>query len=143
MSRPVALITHCQEFSASHRLHNSALSDEENRRIFGPCNNPHGHGHNYVLEVTVRGEPGETGEQLEAATFDAVVATEIVDRWDHRNLNEDLPEFASLNPTAEEIARIAWQRVQGPLEGSALGRVRLHRIRIRETDRNHVEYLGD
>ncbi len=136
-------VTRVYEFSAAHRLHSPSLTDEENLRVFGKCNNPRGHGHNYILEVTVRGEPGETGELLEAATFDTIVATEIVDRWDHRNLNEDLAEFANLNPTAEEIARIAWRRVKDPLEGSAPGRVRLHRIRIRETDRNHVEYLGD
>jgi 6-pyruvoyltetrahydropterin/6-carboxytetrahydropterin synthase len=136
-------LTRTYEFSAAHRLHSSALSDSENVRVFGKCNNPRGHGHNYVLQVTLRGEPGGSGEVLDATAFDRIVASEIVDRWDHKNLNEDVAEFADRNPTAEEIARVAWSRLAAPLDDAANGRARLHRIRVQETERNHVEYHGD
>ena len=135
-------VTRVYEFSSSHRLHSPNLSDEENVSVFGKCNNPNGHGHNYVLEVTVRGEPGETGELIDAAAFDRVVEGEIVSRWDHKNLNEDVAEFRGVNPTAEEIARLAWRRLEGGL-ANASGAARLFRIKIRETERNHVEYFGD
>jgi len=136
-------VTRTYEFSAAHRLHSRALSEAENARVFGKCNNPSGHGHNYVLEVTLRGRPDASGEVLEAPAFDRIVNSEIVDRWDHKNLNDDVPEFSDRNPTAEEIARVAWNRLADPLDRAAHGRARLHRIRVRETERNHVEYLGD
>jgi 6-pyruvoyltetrahydropterin/6-carboxytetrahydropterin synthase len=134
-------VTRVYEFSASHRLHSPRLPDEANREIFGKCNNPAGHGHNYVLEVTVRGAPGVDGEVLPGAELDRIVEREVIGRWDHRNLNVDLAEFRAVNPTAEEIARTAWRRIAAamPAEGPA----RLHRIKLRETERNHVEYFGD
>lgn len=136
-------VTRVYEFSASHRLHAPALSAEENVAVFGKCNNPAGHGHNYVIEVTLRGGLGDRGELLDAATFDRIVKAEVVDRWDHRNLNVDLGEFAGINPTAEEIARAAWRRLAGPLAAAAGGHARLVRVKLRETARNHVEYFGD
>jgi len=139
-------VTRIYEFSASHRLHSAVLGDDENRRVFGKCNNPAGHGHNYVLEVTLHGAPGEHGELLPAPVFDRVVAGEVSERWDHRNLNEDLEEFTGVNPTAEEIARLAWRRLAGPLaaaaEASGTG-AKLWRVKLRETARNHVEYFGE
>lgn len=134
-------VTRRFEFSASHRLHSPALSDAENERLFGKCNNPAGHGHNYVLEVTVAGDPEPGRELVPAAEFDRLVQEAVVDRWDHRNLNEDLPEFEGVNPTAEEIVRIAWHRLSGAF-GDARG-ARLARVKLRETERNHVEYTGD
>jgi 6-pyruvoyltetrahydropterin/6-carboxytetrahydropterin synthase len=134
-------VTRTYEFSASHRLHSAALTEEENRRVFGKCNNPAGHGHNYVLQVTLRGEPGESGEVVRAAEVDRIVGQAVVDRWDHRNLNEDLSEFAHVNPTAEEIVRVAWGRLEKPLRTAAPG-ARLHRLKLLETPRNHVEYFG-
>ncbi len=133
-------VTRFYEFSASHRLHSDRLSDEENRDVFGKCNNPAGHGHNYGLEVTLRGTPGPDGELFPAARFDALVAREIVDRWDHRNLNEDLDEFRGVNPTAEEIVRIAWERLEPEFRAAGAA---LHRLKLRETDRNHAEYRGE
>ncbi|MBZ0268395.1 6-carboxytetrahydropterin synthase, partial [bacterium] len=134
-------VTRTYEFSASHRLHAEGLDDGENRRLFGKCNNPAGHGHNYVLEVTLRGPLDERGELVEEDAFDRVVHAEVVDRWDHRHLNEDVPEFAGVIPTAEEIARVAWERLDAPLRAAAPG-ARLHRVKLRETARNHVEYYG-
>lgn len=134
-------VTRVYEFSASHRLHAPALSAEENAKLFGKCNNPSGHGHNYVLEVTLRGRLEERAELLEAETFDRIVKSEVVDRWDHRHLNVDLQEFDGINPTAEEIARVAWRRLAAPF--AAAGGARLFRLKLRETERNHVEYFGD
>jgi 6-pyruvoyltetrahydropterin/6-carboxytetrahydropterin synthase len=133
-------VTRIYEFSASHRLHSAKLTDAENAALFGKCNNPHGHGHNYVLEVTVRGQAGESGELVPAATFDRIVKETVIDRWDHKNLNTDLPEFAGVNPTAEEITRLAWRKLRPRFEAEG---VRLYRVKLRETDRNHVEYFGD
>jgi 6-pyruvoyltetrahydropterin/6-carboxytetrahydropterin synthase len=135
-------VTRMYEFSASHRLHSPALSDDENVAVFGKCNNPAGHGHNYVLEVTMRGVPGGGGEVIAGAELDRIVHEQVVDRWDHRHLNADLPEFERVNPTAEEIARLAWQRIERGL-AELPGGARLHRVKLRETERNHVEYFGD
>jgi 6-pyruvoyltetrahydropterin/6-carboxytetrahydropterin synthase len=135
-------VTRVYEFSASHRLHSPALSEEENARLFGKCNNRKGHGHNYVLEVTLRGAPPPDGELLSAEEFDALVEGAVVDRWDHKNLNEDLAEFEGINPTAEEIVRVAWRKIGKVLEGLQTP-ARLYRIKLRETPRNHVEYFGD
>ena len=136
-------VTRLYEFSAAHRLHSGSLSSEENLTIFGKCNNPNGHGHNYVLEVTVAGALPRSGELLPADVFDRVVNERVVDRWDHRHLNEDVPEFSGTNPTAEQIARKAWDLLIGPLGDAGSGSVRLSRVKIRETPRNHVEYAGD
>jgi 6-pyruvoyltetrahydropterin/6-carboxytetrahydropterin synthase len=96
-----------------------------------------------VLEVTLRGNPDAGAELLEADVFDRLVKEAVVDRWDHRNLNVDLAEFEGINPTAEEIARVAWRRLAAPLVAASRGRARLFRLKLRETERNHVEYFGD
>jgi len=136
-------VTRIYDFSASHRLHSPGLSEDENRRIFGKCNNPHGHGHNYVLEVTFQGRPGPEGELASWETVDSAVKEHVVDRWDHKNLNLDLSEFQGINPTAEGIVRVAWERLSKALEGKLPEGVRLHRLKLLETPRNHVEYFGD
>lgn len=138
-------VTRSYEFSAAHRLHSPRLSDAENLAVFGKCNNPRGHGHNYVLEVTLRGALDSNGEVLDVGTFDRTVKESVIDRWDHKNLNEDLDEFRDVNPTAEEIARIAWERIRAALTRAVGGggRVALHRVKLLETARNHVEYFGD
>lgn len=129
---PMVLLTRTYEFAASHRLHSHALSDAENRAIFGKCNNLHGHGHNYKLEVTVGGPVDErTGMLVDLGALDRVVREEVVNRYDHRHLNLDLPEFRELNPTSENLARVVWDRLTGKIEGA-----RLHRVTIRETERN-------
>ncbi len=136
-------VTRVYEFSASHRLHAPALSAAENQGVFGKCNNPEGHGHNYVLEATIRGEPGPSGQLAPAEVMDRIVKERVVDRWDHKNLNRDLPEFEGVNPTAEEIVRIAWTRLSPALEEALPKGVGLHRLKLLETARNHVEYEGD
>ena len=134
------LLTRVYEFAASHRLHSPHLSDEENRALFGKCNYTHGHGHNYILEVTVAGpvDP-RSGRVLDPDALDAVVNREVVDRYDHRHLNYDIPEFAGQNPSAEVITRVAWQRLQDHIPAPA----RLYRVLLRETARNIFEYYGE
>jgi len=97
------------EFSASHLYHNPAFSAEENRRVFGKCNNPHGHGHNYVLEVTVAGTPDpNTGMVLDLKELKEILQREIIERMDHRFLNYEVPELAGQIPTCENIAAVIW-----------------------------------
>jgi 6-pyruvoyltetrahydropterin/6-carboxytetrahydropterin synthase len=132
-------VTRRVEFNAAHRLHSLALSDEENRRLFGKCNNPNGHGHNYELEVTVRGAVDEkSGVVMPTGRLDEIIQKEIVDRYDHRNLNRDLPEFETVNPTSEEFARAIWRRLAPHLVDPAL-----YRVRLVETSNNAFEYFGD
>lgn len=132
-------LTQCFEFSASHRLHVPSMSDEENRRCFGKCNNPRGHGHNYRVEVTVAGELEDaSGSVLPLPQFEAVVKREVIDRLDHKHLNEDVPEFARANPSVENIVKIIW----GYLEGR-LGPATLRRVRVWETAKTYAEYGGE
>lgn len=127
-------LTRIYEFAASHRLHSFALSDAENVQIFGKCNNPQGHGHNYILEVTVGGEPDpETGMLVALDDLDRVVHSEVVDRYDHKNLNEDVPEFEKVNPTSENVALEIFRRLNTALPA------KLERIRLHETARNVFE----
>lgn len=133
----VLTLTRGYHFSASHRLHNPALSDEENRELFGACNNPHGHGHNYELEVTVGGETdARTGMIVDIDELDAIVNREVIERYDHRNLNAELPEFADRNPTSEALLQEIWARLQPRVPG------KLVRVVLRETPRNLFEYSG-
>lgn len=127
-------LTRTYEFAASHRLDSASLSAAENLSIFGKCNNPNGHGHNYLLEVTVTGEPNSaTGMICDVTALDDVVHRSVVDRYDHKNLNLDLPEFSGKNPTSEVVAQQIFETLQ-PVVPAALVRVRLH-----ETARNMFE----
>src|SRR5262245_22530037 len=141
MPRAVVEITRREEFSASHRLHNPALSAEENRRLYGICNNPNGHGHNYEVEVTVRGEvPGRTGMVMNLTDLMRILHERLLRRDDHKHLNLDVPVLAEVNPTAENVAIALWHQIEPelrPFEGC-----RLHRIRLFESRNNYVEFLG-
>ncbi len=115
------------EFSASHLYHNPAFSAEENRRVFGKCNNPHGHGHNYVLEVTVAGEPDPaTGMVLDLKELKEILQREVTDRMDHRFLNYEVPELAGQIPTCENIATVIWRLLEPKITRGHLNRVRLY-----------------
>lgn len=131
-------LTRGYHFSASHRLHSPHLTDQQNRELFGACNNPHGHGHNYELEVTVGGEIDErTGMIVDIDVLDEVVNREVIERYDHRNLNAELPEFANKNPTSEALLQEIWNRLQPKVPA------KLVRVVLRETPRNVFEYAGD
>jgi 6-pyruvoyltetrahydropterin/6-carboxytetrahydropterin synthase len=135
---PIVLLTRSYEFSAAHRLHSARLSDERNHEIFGKCNNPYGHGHNYVLEVTVQGDVDErTGMMVDLTYLDGIVEEHVVRRYDHKNLNLDVPEFMELNPTSENLVKMIWDRLAPYLKHPPL-----YRITVRETDRNAFSYYG-
>jgi 6-pyruvoyltetrahydropterin/6-carboxytetrahydropterin synthase len=129
------------EFSASHLYHNPAFSAEENRRVFGKCNNPHGHGHNYTLEVTVAGEPDPvTGFVVDLKWLKDVMEREVLSAYDHRHLNLETPEFKNAIPTTENIAIAAWNRLEPAIDSA--GGAKLTRIRIYETPEIFAEYRG-
>jgi 6-pyruvoyltetrahydropterin/6-carboxytetrahydropterin synthase len=130
-------LTRRYRFSASHRLHSEQLSEEENRQVYGKCNNPYGHGHDYVLDVSVGGRfDMETGRIADRDTLDRVVREQVLDVFEHRNLNVEVPEFVSTVPTTENVAVEIARRLR---EGWPAGDTRIERIRIWETPRNIFE----
>jgi 6-pyruvoyltetrahydropterin/6-carboxytetrahydropterin synthase len=124
--------------SASHRLHIDALSPQENRATYGKCNNPHGHGHNYFVEVLVGGalDP-ETGMVVNMVTLDEAVRSRVLDRFDHTNLNSD-PLFANRAPTTENLCRAFFALLDGAMEPA-----KLESVRVEETENNFFEYCGE
>lgn len=125
-----------EHFNAAHRLHNPAWSDERNRETFGKCNLPNYHGHNYELFVRVTGEVDpDTGYVMDMKVLSDVIKRHVTDRFDHRNLNLDVAEFATLNPTAEHIAVV----IHGLLRAQLPAHLDL-KVTLYETERNYVEY---
>jgi 6-pyruvoyltetrahydropterin/6-carboxytetrahydropterin synthase len=123
-------------FNAAHRLHNPNWSDEKNQTIFGKCNNPNYHGHNYDLVVSVTGYVDEeTGYVIDMKELKTLIKEKVLERFDHKNLNLDTAEFKSLNPTAENIARIIYELLRPGINSEHSLRVTLY-----ETKRNFVEY---
>ena len=123
-------------FNAAHRLYNKNWSDEKNDAIFGLCNNPNYHGHNYELEVKVIGEVDpETGYLIDLKVLKDLIKSQVEDRFDHKNLNLDTEEFKELNPTAENICFVIWKILRAELDSKFELVVRLY-----ETPRNYVEY---
>jgi len=132
-----AYLTRRYWFSASHRLHSGSMSAEENHRTYGKCNNPHGHGHNYALEVTVRGPiDAETGMVCNLADLDAFVDEKIVQRFGHENLNT-LEEFASIVPTTENLCIEIYRILENGFQAAAI-----EKVRMEETMLNSFEYAG-
>ncbi|TGD79023.1 6-pyruvoyl trahydropterin synthase family protein [Hymenobacter wooponensis] len=133
-------VTVCRKehFNAAHRLHNPAWSEEQNQRVFGKCNNPHYHGHNYELIARLTGpiDP-DTGYVYDMKRLSDLMKREILDIFDHRNLNLDTEDFRNLNPTAENIAVVIWNRLRPHLAAHLSLSVTLY-----ETERNFVEYHG-
>jgi 6-pyruvoyltetrahydropterin/6-carboxytetrahydropterin synthase len=124
--------------SASHRLHSDALSVEENRAAYGKCNNPHGHGHNYVVEVMAGGEVDpQTGMVVNLSVMDEVVRTRVLDRFDHTNLNQDLL-FTQTVPTTENLCKAVYELLEGSLFPA-----QLTQVRVEETENNFFEYSGE
>jgi 6-pyruvoyltetrahydropterin/6-carboxytetrahydropterin synthase len=125
-------------FAASHRLHNSDLSEEENWRLYGKCNNPYGHGHNYILEVLVSGKVDPaTGMIANLADLDGFVEREVLEPFDHKSLNEDVAAFRGTVPTTENLCIEIFRRLR-PFPNA-----KLERIRVQETSNNSFEYAGD
>jgi 6-pyruvoyltetrahydropterin/6-carboxytetrahydropterin synthase len=132
-------LTYAFEFSAAHRLYCDNLSDEDNRRIFGKCANPNGHGHNYVVEVTVGGSPDpRSGSIIPLHQFESIVNEQVIDRFDHKHLNLDCSEFAELNPSVENITRVIFDRLSNQFDPATLQKVRVY-----ETPKTYAEFTGD
>lgn len=124
--------------SASHRLHTDALSAEENRAAYGKCNNPHGHGHNYVVEVLAAGPvDAETGMVVDMAALDKTVETVVVERFDHTNLNLD-PLFVNRVPTTENLCKAAFELLKDALPAG-----KLEYVRVEETENNFFQFSGE
>jgi 6-pyruvoyltetrahydropterin/6-carboxytetrahydropterin synthase len=137
-AQPQVTVTRRLHFSAAHRVHNPALSDEENRRTFGKCNNPNWHGHNYILDVSVKGALDEkTGYVIDLSRVKEIVETHVVAKVDHRNLNLEVDFLRDVIPTTENVV-VAFWRVLEP----ALRPARLTRLVLWETVNNYVEYDG-
>ncbi|MBI3392086.1 MAG: 6-carboxytetrahydropterin synthase [Nitrospirae bacterium] len=133
-----AALTRVYRFSASHRLNAPGLSEAENERIYGRCNNPRGHGHDYALEVTVQGTPDPgTGRIVPVGTLDDIVSRQILGRFDRRDLNDDMDAFGAVIPTAENILRVCWGLIAPSLPAGTL-----YRLRLVETRDNYFEYYG-
>jgi 6-pyruvoyltetrahydropterin/6-carboxytetrahydropterin synthase len=135
------LITRRVEFSASHRCAVEGWSDEKNHKTFGADANPYGHGHNYVLEVTLSGKVDEvTGMIVDLKDVKTVLNREVVDVMDHRYLNAEVPPFDKVVPTSENIAREIWRRIVPHFSSDT---VQLHEVRLYETENLYVEYRGE
>jgi 6-pyruvoyltetrahydropterin/6-carboxytetrahydropterin synthase len=131
-------LTRRYRFAASHRLHSEKLSERENQRIYGKCNNPHGHGHNYVVEVTLTGEVDPaTGMIANLGELDPFVEREVIEAFDHKYLNEEIAEFQAIVPTTENVCREIYRRLMG------FPSARLELVRIEETSKNSFEYTGE
>jgi 6-pyruvoyltetrahydropterin/6-carboxytetrahydropterin synthase len=132
-------LTRKSEFSASHHYHNPDFTPEQNRSIFGKCNNPHGHGHNYTLEVTVKGSVNpQTGFVMDLKDLKEVLNREVLDAMDHRYLNKEVPEFAHQVPTTENVAIAIWNRLEKKLSVA-----KLHRVRVYEAPDLFVDFYGE
>ena len=134
-----AHLTRRYRFSASHRLHSADMSAEENLATYGKCNNPHGHGHNYTLEVTVTGEIDPvTGFVVDLKLLKEILEREVVGVYDHRHLNHEIPDFKTVVPTPENIAIAAWRRLEGKIPGA-----KLYKVRIYETPDLYADVYGE
>jgi 6-pyruvoyltetrahydropterin/6-carboxytetrahydropterin synthase len=140
---PMTYLRHTFEFAASHRLHNPDLDDEANREVFGKCNNPHGHGHNYQVMVTLKGEPDANGFLIDFYQLEQVVDEAVIQPLDHKHLNIEVPEFQDgpnrLNPSVEFIAKVAYDRLQTALAGHHAS---LDAVTVWETPKTWCEYRG-
>jgi 6-pyruvoyltetrahydropterin/6-carboxytetrahydropterin synthase len=139
MSEKKVLLTRKVEFSSAHYYWNDAWTDEENVRVFGKCANRNGHGHNYMLEVTVEGEVDPvSGFVVDLKELKEILEREVVSVYDHRHLNHEVPEFAKRVPTTENIAIAIWERLEGKIPHA-----RLHRVRVYEMADLFADYYGE
>ncbi len=136
--RGTVYITRQVHFNSAHRLHNPAKSQKWNEAKYGLCSNPHWHGHNYVLEVTVSGQPDpETGYVMDLSELKRILNRAVVDKCDHRNLNDQVDFLRGINPSTENLVIAFWQEIEPHITAG-----KLHRVRLFETPRNFVEYFG-
>ena len=135
---PTVYVTRRARFNAAHRLHNADKSDAWNQATFGACNSPNWHGHNYILDITIAGEPDpETGYVLDLALLSHLIEDRVVRHLDHKNLNLDVPFIHGIIPSTENLAIAIWDRLVNVLPTG-----RLHRVYLEETEKNSAEYFG-
>jgi len=136
---PIVTVTRRMHFNAAHRVHNPALSDAENTSLFGKCNNPNWHGHNYILDVSVRGEVDpKTGYVLDLAKLKQTVNREVIDKVDHRNLNLEVDFMKGMIPTTENVVVAMWRALV-----PAVAPAKLEKLVLAETENNSAEYRGE
>jgi 6-pyruvoyltetrahydropterin/6-carboxytetrahydropterin synthase len=136
----MVFITRKFHFSASHRLYKKELSDSENEKLFGKCSNPNGHGHNYILEITVTGETQpETGFVMDLKDLKQLVETSVIDKVDHKNINLDVEFMKDIIPTSENIAIGIWEQIENKINNNFR---KLYSVKLYETINNIVEYRG-
>ena len=138
---PQLFVTRRETFSCAHRLHSPSLSEEENQAIFGKCNNQYGHGHNYVMEVTVAGHPDKTtGMVVNIADLKVWIKEKVMDVLDHRNIDKEVEYFMNgVVSTTENVAVFCWEQLEGTIPAPA----RLYQVKIWETEKNIVTYRGE
>jgi len=138
----MVLMSRRAEFSASHFYYNPEWSEGENRRIFGKCANLNGHGHNYIIEVTVAGDiDARTGFVMDLSVLKQILNREIIEPFDHRHLNKEVPEFSALVPTTENLAVVSWKRLEPSINSA--GTAKLHRVRIYENPDLFADCYGE
>lgn len=136
---PTVYVTRRVHFNAAHRLHNPDKSDAWNREVFGKCNSPNYHGHNYVLKVTVAGEPDpETGYVIDLGDLKQLLHERVIDKVDHKNLNLEVDFMEGVLTSTENFIVAIWNELEGALPSG-----RLHRLQLYETERNMAEYMGE
>lgn len=136
--RPIATMTRIESLSACHRLHNESLSEEENRAIFGKCNNPNGHGHNYKVEISLKGPVDPvTGMVFDLAKLKKIIEEKVSKVIDHKNIDKDIPYFHNVVSTTENVTIFIWQQVYPELSDI------LFEVKVHETDKNVFSYRGE
>jgi 6-pyruvoyltetrahydropterin/6-carboxytetrahydropterin synthase len=134
-------VTRKAHFNASHRLHNPEKSDEWNQKVFGKCNNPNWHGHNYIIEVTVAGEPNpETGYVIDLGKLKSIIKEKIIDPCDHKNLNLEVPFLEGIIPSTENLCKAFFYELKDEIEQNSDNNPKLYSVRLHETERNSAEY---
>ena len=134
-------VTRKAHFNASHRLHNPEKSDEWNKRVFGKCNNPNWHGHNYIIEVTVAGDPDpETGYIIDLGTLKSIIIKKIIDPCDHKNLNLEVSFLDGIIPSTENLCKAFFYEIEEEIEKLQDNNSILYSVRLQETERNSAEY---
>jgi len=137
-------VTRKEHFNASHRLHNPEKSDQWNTKTYGKCNNPNWHGHNYVIEVTVAGDPDpETGYVIDLGILKSIIREKILDPCDHKNLNLEVPFLEGINPTSENLVREFYYQLKEDVDDAASENATLFSVKLFETERNIAEFCPD
>ncbi|HEX6981214.1 MAG TPA: 6-carboxytetrahydropterin synthase [Balneolaceae bacterium] len=139
--KSLVFVTRKAHFNAAHRLHNPEKSDQWNKDTFGKCNHENWHGHNYILKVTVAGEPdSETGYIIDLSVLKEVIQSKITEKCDHKNLNLDVAFLEGILPSTENLVKVFFEELKGPVKKAAKGNGFLYEVELQETERNSAKY---